>query len=82
LTSLRSAGEPGKIAALFVTDIVGVPFFRYIRGGLLDSHGNFTLQGALPNDPNLPGLIFSLATFSFDSANSLVNTNEVTILLL
>jgi hypothetical protein len=45
--SVRS-GEPGGIAAIFLTDIAGTPIFLLITLGVLDSNGEFSVAGQVP----------------------------------
>jgi hypothetical protein len=73
------AGEPAKLALLFIMAVNGSPFITKVAGATLDANGTWTLSAPVTN--SLPGTTITLRTFSLDASNGVIQTNDEDILL-
>jgi sugar lactone lactonase YvrE len=73
--SLRTfAGEPAKLAILFVTMVNSSPHFLPVVVALLDTNGTLTVSGVVPS--GVSGDTITFRSFSFDASNIIIQTNQ------
>jgi M6 family metalloprotease-like protein len=78
VTIRNCGGAPGNTALQFIVAVNGVPLFSHLFTGSFNANGVFSLAGAVPPDPNLPGVTLTLATFDIAPGN-IVLSNPVDI---
>ena len=67
------------LVMLFLQEINSVPFPLRLAFGTLDGSGSWTLSAPVPGNPNLPGAVLGLQSFSRDATGAIVGTNLGTL---